>query len=69
VQHEISAGRGADPGAAIQLIVRLAAGDADALSGRHLSVHDDLDTLLAQVATVEHEDLYLLHPRRLPPAA
>jgi NAD(P)-dependent dehydrogenase (short-subunit alcohol dehydrogenase family) len=69
VQHEISAGRGADPGAAVHLIVRLAAGDADALSGRHLSVHDDLDTLLAQVATVEHDDLYLLHPRRLPPAA
>jgi NAD(P)-dependent dehydrogenase (short-subunit alcohol dehydrogenase family) len=68
VQHEISAGRGADPGAAIHLIVRLAAGGADALSGRHLSVHDDLDTLLARVATVEHDDLYLLHPRRLPAA-
>jgi NAD(P)-dependent dehydrogenase (short-subunit alcohol dehydrogenase family) len=65
VHHEISSGRGAEPDAAIRLIVRLAAGDGDRLSGRHLSVHDDLDTLVHQIATVEDDDLYLLHPRRL----
>jgi NAD(P)-dependent dehydrogenase (short-subunit alcohol dehydrogenase family) len=65
VHEEISSGRGADPDAAIRLIVRLAAGDGDRLSGRHLSVHDDLDTLVHRIATVEQDDLYLLHPRRL----
>jgi NAD(P)-dependent dehydrogenase (short-subunit alcohol dehydrogenase family) len=65
VHAEISSGRGADPDAAIRLIVRLAAGDGDRLSGRHLSVHDDLDTLVHRIATVEQDDLYLLHPRRL----
>ena len=68
-REEIRAGRGADPDVAVRFILRLAAGDADALSGRHLSVHDDIDTLLAEIATVEGHDLYLLHPRRLPPAA
>jgi hypothetical protein len=28
-------------------------------------VHDDLDTLVHRIATVEQDDLYLLHPRRL----
>src|SRR3954453_9163295 len=38
---ELDEGRGAAPDAAIALMLRVAAGDADALSGRHLSVHDD----------------------------
>ena len=37
---------GAEPEQAVDLIIRLAAGDADGLSGRHLSVHDDLDAIL-----------------------
>lgn len=40
-------GRGADPALAARLITRLAAGHADRLSGCHLSVHDDLDAILA----------------------
>jgi NAD(P)-dependent dehydrogenase (short-subunit alcohol dehydrogenase family) len=66
---ELRTGRGADPDRAVGLILRLAAGDGDALSGRHLSVHDDLDSLLARVAEVRDHDLYVLRPDRLPRAA
>ena len=41
--NELAEGRGADPARAVELLLRIAAGDADRLSGRHLSVHDDLD--------------------------
>ena len=50
--REFDAGRGASPAAAMRLLVRLARGDADALTGRHLSVHDDLDAMLAQIDVV-----------------
>jgi NAD(P)-dependent dehydrogenase (short-subunit alcohol dehydrogenase family) len=43
---EISDGRGADPERALDLLARIAAGAADPLSGRHLSVHDDIDEML-----------------------
>jgi NAD(P)-dependent dehydrogenase (short-subunit alcohol dehydrogenase family) len=62
---ELSEGRGAQPAQAVELILRLAAGDADSLSGRHLSVHDDLDALLARRDEVLANDLYMLHPSRL----
>jgi len=63
---EIAHGRGAEPERAIDLLVRLAAGDGDRLSGRHLSVHDDLDAVLRNVAEVRAHDLYVLRPERLP---
>ena len=47
IRAELRAGRGADPALAARLITRLAAGHADRLSGCHLSVHDDLDAILA----------------------
>jgi NAD(P)-dependent dehydrogenase (short-subunit alcohol dehydrogenase family) len=62
---ELAEGRGADPDAAIELIVRLATGDADSLTGRHLSVHDDLDALLARLPEVRSQDLYVMRPERL----
>jgi NAD(P)-dependent dehydrogenase (short-subunit alcohol dehydrogenase family) len=67
--NELAEGRGADPGRAIELILRLAAGDGDSLSGRHLSVHDDLDAVLARLAEVRACDLYVMHPNRLPAVA
>jgi NAD(P)-dependent dehydrogenase (short-subunit alcohol dehydrogenase family) len=66
--NELRAGRGADPARAVELLLRLAAGDADPLSGRHLSVHDDLDALLAHLREVLRDDLYVLRPDRLPGA-
>jgi NAD(P)-dependent dehydrogenase (short-subunit alcohol dehydrogenase family) len=65
VAEELAAGRGADPAAAMRLLLRVARGDADLLSGRHLSVHDDLDTLLERIDTVRDHDLYTMRPERL----
>ena len=45
--------------------MRLAVGDGDSLSGRHLSVHDDLDSVLARGNEVFARDLYVLRPSRL----
>jgi NAD(P)-dependent dehydrogenase (short-subunit alcohol dehydrogenase family) len=64
---EIADGRGADPERAINLLERLVAGDGDRLSGRHLSVHDDLDCVLGRVDEVRADDLYVLRPDRLRP--
>jgi hypothetical protein len=63
---ELNAGHGARPEQAVELILRLAAGDGDPLSGRHLSVHDDLDALLADLDLVRERDLYVMRPERLP---
>ena len=40
----------ADRGRLADLVLRIAAGDADPLSGRFLHVKDDLDELLAEAA-------------------
>ena len=55
------------PGRAAELLLRLAAGDADRLSGRHLSVHDDLDAVLARLPEVLRARPVRAPPR--PPAA
>jgi NAD(P)-dependent dehydrogenase (short-subunit alcohol dehydrogenase family) len=65
--RERAAGRGAEPDEAVEYVVALAAGRADALSGRHLSVHDDLDSLLEHVDQVVRLDLQTLR-LRLPSA-
>jgi NAD(P)-dependent dehydrogenase (short-subunit alcohol dehydrogenase family) len=67
--RELAEGRGAEPSAAIDLLLRLARGDGDRLTGRHLSVHDDLDTLLARIDEVRAHDLYTLRPERLQQAS
>jgi NAD(P)-dependent dehydrogenase (short-subunit alcohol dehydrogenase family) len=62
---ELSEGRGAEPREAIELLLRLAAGDGDRLSGRHLSVNDDLDGVLARIDEIRARNLYVLRPERL----
>jgi acyl-CoA synthetase (AMP-forming)/AMP-acid ligase II len=47
VRQELRSGHGAEPALVARLVTRLATGDADRLSGCHLSVHDDLDAILA----------------------
>jgi NAD(P)-dependent dehydrogenase (short-subunit alcohol dehydrogenase family) len=59
-QRELAEGRGADPDRAVDQMLRLASGRYDALSGRHLSVHDDLDVVLAGVDDRQGRDLYFL---------
>jgi NAD(P)-dependent dehydrogenase (short-subunit alcohol dehydrogenase family) len=60
IRRQLAAGRGAEPAAAARLILRIAAGDADELSGCHLSVHDDLDAMSAQARRSSAGDLYRL---------
>jgi NAD(P)-dependent dehydrogenase (short-subunit alcohol dehydrogenase family) len=61
--RERAAGRGAEPDDAVAFVVSLAAGRADAFSGRHLSVHDRLDSLLERVDDVLRLDLHTLRLR------
>jgi NAD(P)-dependent dehydrogenase (short-subunit alcohol dehydrogenase family) len=68
VRREIDEGRGADPERAVELIVRLASGHYDELSGRQLSVHDDIDAILDGIDEVRDNDLYVLGLQKLPPA-
>jgi hypothetical protein len=63
VRDRLATGHGADPGRAAQLILRLAAGHGDRLSGRHLTVTDDLDSLLARIDQIQREDLHVLRLR------
>ena len=65
--NALAEGRGADPARAAELLLRIAAGDADRLTGRHLDVHDDLDRLLGRLPEVLEHDLYVLRPDRLRP--
>lgn len=66
VRQEFAAGRGAEPHQVAELLLRIATGEVDRLSGRHLSVHDDLDTLLARTEDLLNNDLYVLRLRNLP---
>ncbi|MDP9440974.1 MAG: SDR family oxidoreductase [Actinomycetota bacterium] len=63
LRKELTGQRAACPERAAELIVRLAAGGGDALSGRHLSVHDDLDRLIERVADIRRDDLCTLRLR------
>ena len=67
VEAEFEAGRGVDPSAGADLLVRVAAGDADSLSGCHLTVHDDLDALVANAETIRRNDFQTLRIKQLDP--
>jgi hypothetical protein len=49
---------------AVRLILMLASGRCDRLSGRHLTAADDLDTLLDKIDSIERDDLHTLRLRR-----
>lgn len=66
VRRELAEGRGAEPHQVAELLLRIATGEFDQFSGRHLSVHDDLDALLARAEDVLRDDLYVLRRRDLP---
>jgi NAD(P)-dependent dehydrogenase (short-subunit alcohol dehydrogenase family) len=63
IRNQFAAGRGADPEEAARLILALASGHADRLSGRHLSVTDDFDDLLSRIDQIERDDLHTLRLR------
>ena len=51
----------------VELVLRLAGGDADALSGRYLSVDDDLDALVKQFAAEPSADQRTLRLHAIAP--
>jgi NAD(P)-dependent dehydrogenase (short-subunit alcohol dehydrogenase family) len=63
IRAQFDAGRGADPEKAVRLILALASGKADRLSGRHLRVSDNLGALLARIDEIERDDLHTLRLR------
>jgi NAD(P)-dependent dehydrogenase (short-subunit alcohol dehydrogenase family) len=63
IRDQLAAGRGADPEEAARLILALASGRADRLSGRHLRVADNLDALLSRLDQIERDDLHTLRLR------
>ncbi len=58
-------GRDVPPEMAAQLVVQLASGRGDALTGRFIDVSDDLNKLLESLDEVESENLYLLRVPKL----
>jgi NAD(P)-dependent dehydrogenase (short-subunit alcohol dehydrogenase family) len=64
-REAFDAGRDVPMARPIELLLTLASGRADALSGRVLSVHDDLRAALRQTEVVERDQLYALRVRSL----
>lgn len=53
------------PEHAVRLVLRLAAGHADLLSGRFLTITDDLEQLVQEAGKIEQDQLYTLRLRTL----
>jgi hypothetical protein len=65
IRAQLDGGHGATPASVAELVLALASGRGDPLSGRHLSVHDDLESILSRMDQVVRDDLYLLRRRCL----
>ena len=52
------------PARAADLVARLASGSADALTGRYLTISDDLDDLLSRANEITRDDLYAVRLRK-----
>ena len=57
-------GHAVPPELAAKSILFLASGAADALTGRYLTVFDDLNALAAAAETIRRDDLYTLRLRQ-----
>jgi NAD(P)-dependent dehydrogenase (short-subunit alcohol dehydrogenase family) len=64
IRDRLHAGHGTDPAQAVRLVLTIAAGHLDRLSGRHLTAADDLDAMLSQIDRIERDDLHTLRLRR-----
>lgn len=63
VRSEIAAGRSAEPEQAAARLVELALGQADSLTGRYVTVSDDLRALAARWQAIRDADLLTLRLR------
>jgi len=57
---QIADGRSVDAETSARQLVRLATGDADALSGRYITAYDDLDEMLGRITQIAKENFYTL---------
>jgi NAD(P)-dependent dehydrogenase (short-subunit alcohol dehydrogenase family) len=62
---QLAQGRGVPPERAGELVVTLASGRADALSGRYLTAYDDVEELIGRADDIQRDDLRLLRLREL----
>ncbi len=63
IRREVIEGRAVRPEVPADLVVRVASGCADILSGCYLAVDYDLDTLIARGRVIQQEDFYTLRVR------
>jgi NAD(P)-dependent dehydrogenase (short-subunit alcohol dehydrogenase family) len=63
IRRDVAEGRVVPPEVPADLIIRLASGDADVLSGCYLAVDYDLDVLIARGRVIQEEDFYTLRVR------
>lgn len=59
----LAEGHEVPPECAAELVLRLARGEADSLSGRYLSVYDDVGALIARADEIRRDNLYTLRLR------
>jgi NAD(P)-dependent dehydrogenase (short-subunit alcohol dehydrogenase family) len=65
VQQFLDQGLDVEPDVVANLVLALASGRADALSGRLFSVGEDVDEIVRRAEQVRSEELYLLRVRKL----
>jgi NAD(P)-dependent dehydrogenase (short-subunit alcohol dehydrogenase family) len=63
VRQEIAAGRDLPPERVAKLVVELAGGLGDVLTGRYIDAHNELTELLARTDQIREDDLYTLRIR------
>jgi NAD(P)-dependent dehydrogenase (short-subunit alcohol dehydrogenase family) len=64
-EEQVEAGEDFPPEVAAELVTLLASGRADALSGRYISVEDDVEALIAAAEEIRKRDLQVLKLARL----
>src|SRR5262249_13594987 len=65
VRAELASPRAVTPEQSAASVVQLASGKYDALTGRYVTVHDDLDALLARSQQIQSEDALTLRLQEL----
>ncbi len=64
-RQRFSEGKDTPLESSVALVLQLVSGQADALSGRFISVEDDINALLQGVDEIKQRDLYTLRLRQL----
>lgn len=68
IRQQVAEGQAVPPEQSAHLVVWLATGRADKLTGRYLTVDDNLEALVARADEIQQADLYTLRLRESEPA-